>query len=68
MLTTKKKSGLTVEQAKQILQTDIDRRKRNIKAMIISVYMLLGFSVLGFIMYLILEMVCKVFAVVAGNV
>lgn len=54
MLTTKKKSGLTVEQAKQILQTDIDRRKRNIKAMIISVYMLLGFSVLGFIMYLIL--------------
>mgnify|MGYP003677283543 FL=1 len=47
MITTKKKSGLTVEQAKQILQTDIDRRKRNIKGMLISVYMLLGFATIG---------------------
>ena len=52
MITTKKKSGLTVEQAKQILQTDIDRRKRNIKGMLISVYMLLGFATIGMIIIL----------------
>mgnify|MGYP003646085116 CR=1 FL=1 len=52
MLTTKKKSGLTVEQAKQILQTDIDRRKRNIKLLLVFAAFLVGYAIVRIVIIL----------------